>query len=72
MVSFEEADKLAKANNLVYIETSAKEGTHVNTAFEDVSLQVLRAMGNRPDPILIGEPIIPKKKTRNDCGCTIL
>ncbi|EPR56549.1 putative Ras-related protein Rab2BV [Toxoplasma gondii GAB2-2007-GAL-DOM2] len=43
-VSREEARRLAGEHNLHYIETSAKTGQHVRTAFVDLTLQVLRCL----------------------------
>ncbi|KEP65073.1 UNVERIFIED_CONTAM: Ras-related protein Rab2BV, putative [Hammondia hammondi] len=44
VVSREEARRLAAEHNLHYIETSAKTGQHVRTAFVDLTLQVLRCL----------------------------
>ena len=42
MVMFEEGRELAKQESMLFMETSAKNGDHINQAFEELIQKVLR------------------------------
>jgi len=67
-VSFSEGKRLADAHNARFFETSAKEGTNVNEAFEALNEEIYKVIKRRQD----GEPMsksmmISKQKERVGC-----
>ena len=48
-VPTDEADALAKTNNLPFIETSALDSTNVETAFHNILTDIYRSASQKPD-----------------------
>ena len=46
-ITYEEAEKFAKDNDILYCETSSKEGTNIESAFENVTKDIIDKMGRK-------------------------
>ena len=69
-ISYEDANNFAKNNDLLYCETSSKEGMNVEVAFESVTKDIIEKLNrknkieNEDKNVLLGNTIGVKEKER--------